>query len=278
MNPPPDLTVISGGKPEEETLAATNPSASSPDAAPPSPADTIELALPKTASEAFMFLAVRAAERFARDPKEQQWALISEVFKKLAEFTTAFPYASARHVKWGYAVVYKRVPQAQSEAGPLVKWLDKIPALATDKAAAAPLLWHYIASCAGQYAASIPVPRGKPGAWEYMKGELTIPCSNEDAYMLSQQRHFWSTYQGRLLYVVGVLLQEMAGVPVPQAAVAPAGEVERAGLQVVPAADGTGVAKAPEGEQRAEQPALAQDADTTPASPSPASPPPPSDL
>ena len=203
MHQPPDLTVIPGGQPE------------SPFQNPPDPTP-IDLELPKTATEAFMFLAVRAAERYASNPKEQQWALIAEVFKKIAEFATAFPYASARHVKWGYMVVCKRVPQAQSEAGPLVKWLEKVPALASDKAAAAPLLWHYIASCAGQYAAQIPVPRGKPGAWEYMKGELTIPCSNEEAYMLGQQRHFWSTYQGRLLYVVGVLLQEMAGVPVPQ--------------------------------------------------------------
>ena len=201
MNQPPDLTIIDGGKPAE----------------PPQPCTLVGLPLPRTASDAFVFLAVRAAERYAADPKEQHWAVIAEVLQKLGEFTSAFPYAGARHVKWAYAIICKRVPQAQNEAGPLVAWLDKIPALATDKAAAAPLLWHYIASCAGQYAASIPVPRGKPGAWEYMKGELTIPCSNEEAYALGQQRHFWSTYQGRLLYVVGVLLQEMAGVPIPQA-------------------------------------------------------------
>ena len=215
MNQPPDLTVIDGGKtdplanPPIELTATHEPQ--------PQPCTLVELPLPRTASEAFVFLAVRAAERYAANPKEQHWAVIAEVLQKLGEFTSAFPYAGARHVKWGYAIICKRVPQAQNEAGPLVAWLDKIPALATDKAAAAPLLWHYIASCAGQYAASIPVPRGQPGAWEYMKGELTIPCSNEEAFKLGQQRHFWSTYQGRLLYVVGVLLQEMAGVPTPQA-------------------------------------------------------------
>lgn len=213
MNQPPDLTVIDGGK----TDPFANPPIELTATHEPPPHTLVELPLPKTASEAFVFLAVRAAERYAADPKEQQWAVIAEVLQKLGKFTSAFPYAGARHVKWGYAIICKRVPQAQNEAGPLVTWLDKIPALATDKAAAAPLLWHYIASCAGQYAASIPIPRGQPGAWEYMKGELTIPCSNEEAYTLGQQRHFWSTYQGRLLYVVGVLLQEMAGVPIPQA-------------------------------------------------------------
>lgn len=240
MNTPPDLTVIPGGKPADPAEPEQ------PDEQP-AHRDLIELALPKTASDAFMFLSVRAAEYYATHTAEQQWAMISEVFKKLAEFASSFPYASARHVKWGYAVVFKRVPQARDEAGPIVKWLEKVPALATDKAAAAPLLWHYIASCAGQYAGSIPVPRGKPGAWEYMKGELTIPCSNEQAYMLGQQRHFWATYQGRLLYVVGLLLQEMVGVPVPQVGEAPVTRPPAAAqLAAVP-------------EQEGEQPAPAND-------------------
>lgn len=195
--PVSDLKLIPGGKP-----------------------DLLELDLPKSASECFKFLSIRAAERYAANPEDQKWAMISDVFGRLAEFSAPFPHASARHVKWAYQIILRRVPQSAEETGPLVEWMSKIPALATDKAAAAPLLWHYLANCAGRYGSSIPVPQGKPGAWQYERAGLAIPCSNEEAWALGQQRHFWSVYQGRLLFVVGCLLQEMAGVPV-EVAVAP---------------------------------------------------------
>jgi hypothetical protein len=195
--------------------------------------------IPRTASDAFAFLSVRTAELSAKlrsgdlpgaTPKDvtvaaDAWAMISEVLGKLAEFTKPFPHANARHVRWAYETLLKRVPESAVETEPLAKWLQRVPACASDKAAPAALLFDYLANCCGMYAASLPQRQGKPNEWFYMKGELALPLSNEQAYALGQQRVFWGAiYRKRLLGVVGILLREICGVeeaPTPAAAPTP---------------------------------------------------------
>lgn len=190
----------------------------------PASGKLLHLDIPRTASEAFAFLSVRAAEVSVKLRSENAaaadgWAMISEVLGKLSEFTTHFPYATARHVRWAYETLLKRVPGSAVETEPLTKWLQRVPACASDKAAPAALLFNYLADCAGMYSVGMPQPQGKANEWFYMKGELALPLSNEQAYALGQQRHFWGAiYRKRLLGVVGILLREICGVEEPKSA------------------------------------------------------------
>ena len=210
---------------------------------PRPPAELVELAVPRTAAEAFSYLAVRAAElavelktRLDKGEKlpngiDEMWAVVSETVRDLGAFAAPLTYANARHVRWAYQTVLRRVPQSRMETEPLLSFLRQVPACANEKAAPAALLFFQLARFCVAHAESFPVPhrvKGKPqlvvdtGApppadgWAYEKDGLTVFVSNEDAYQMQQKRFFWGRYSQQLLRVVEVLLREICGVPEPK--------------------------------------------------------------
>lgn len=229
------------------------PAAEDAEQKPPEPIsvkiEEVEIATPKTASEAFMLLSVRTAE-VATALKEKQlegagiieqviegWALMSEILGELAAFAVPCSYASARHVLWAYEAILKRIPEAAKETRHFVGWLRKsrIPACATDKAAPAAMLFYHLTQFASAHYSQMPRPQKSKHGWLVMKGGLEVAISNEESFQLQKKRAFWERYSGRLFGVVGVLLREICGVK-EQLAEPPAAEAQQAQAEPADAA------------------------------------------
>jgi len=189
-------------------------------------ASLVDIDTPRSASQAFDLLSIRAAEKALADAvPSQMWLSISEVMKVLRDFTRPMDtIVSARHVRWAYETMLRRAPPSAVELGPIVAWLARVPSCALDKAAPAVLLFHYLAHCSAAHAMSIPRPTGGPGNWSYLSPDnLTLRITNEEAYNFGATRHFWQQYHKRLQVVMGELLKEMCNVAPPPAAPAQEG-------------------------------------------------------
>lgn len=229
---PPELRIV---PPQAEEVTAVesqlNPGEAAADAAPSSDPDPLLEALaqgplvmdvPRTASEAFHFIAVRAAEKaIAEGQREggaknaQMWGNISETYKGLSAFSAQLPQAKARHLKWSYLVILEAIPESEVEIGQLLRWLEKVPACADDKAAPAAFLWFHLGQCSFIHGQSLPRPQRTAQGWTCEHNGLTRVLSNEESYGLQQQRHFWSQrYYDRCMQTAGILLRKLSGIDV----------------------------------------------------------------
>ena len=231
---PPELRIVP--PPAEEVTAAEGPP---PAESPPAPAEAapssdhnpllealaqgpLVMDVPRTASEAFHFLSVRAAEKVIEEAKReggaaaaQMWGNISETYKGLSAFSAQLPQAKARHLKWSYLVILEAIPDSAVELGQLLRWLEKVPACADDKAVPAAFLWFHLGQCSFIHGQSLPRPQRTAQGWTCEHNGLTRVLSNEESYGLQQQRHFWSQrYYDRCMQTAGILLRKLSGIDV----------------------------------------------------------------
>jgi hypothetical protein len=184
----------------------------------------------------------------------EQFAEISGVLKTLGGFCEPVGFATARHIRWAYDTVFKRLrsmPQVVQEMGPCSAWLSKVPACSNDKAAPAVLLFHYLSACSMMHAQQIQQPQRDEAtkSWIINRGGVVVAISNEDSYQIQRSRHFWTQYGQRLNGLLGVLLREMCGVEEmgPKAAAEKLAEMQaREATAKQPAAAEADTASAPE--------------------------------